>query len=86
MHGRWTKGKLALDSNLYWHENGDKIVFPTGDFASWKAAGLDANSVIADPKLRSPQTGDFTLAPDSPALKLGFVPYDWSKAGPRGGE
>jgi hypothetical protein len=40
--------------------------------------------VIADPLFVSPETGDWTLRPESPALKLGFTPFDWRKAGVTG--
>jgi len=39
--------------------------------------------LIADPRCRDPLHGDFTLAPDSPALPLGFEPIDLSDVGPR---
>jgi len=39
--------------------------------------------VIADPLFVDPDKGDFTLKPDSPALKMGFQPIDVSKVGPR---
>ena len=44
---------------------------------------VEEGSVIADPKFVDPANDDFTLAPDSPALKIGFVPFDVSKCGPR---
>ena len=47
----------------------------------WKAMGFDANSVIADPKFVDPANDNYDLQPDSPALKLGFVPIDASRIG-----
>ena len=35
---------------------------------------FDAHSIIADPLFNSPETGDFSLKPNSPATDLGFVP------------
>ena len=44
----------------------------------------DLHSVIADPLFVDPAKGDFRLKPDSPALKLGFKPFDASApAAPR---
>jgi hypothetical protein len=43
--------------------------------------GVDANSLCVDPLFVDPANGDFRFKPNSPALKLGFVPFDTSKAG-----
>jgi hypothetical protein len=45
--------------------------------------GVDAHSLAIDPLFVEPDNGDFRLRPDSPALKLGFVPIDLSKVGLR---
>ena len=45
--------------------------------------GIEQHSVEADPRFRNPAKDDFRLAPDSPALKLGFQPIDISIVGPR---
>jgi len=46
-----------------------------------QALGSDKNSVSADPLFVDPENGDFTLLPNSPALKLGFKPIDRSVIG-----
>jgi hypothetical protein len=51
--------------------------------ARWQQTGQDLNSVIADPRFTNADNGDFSLLPDSPALKLGFQPIDTSTVGPR---
>ena len=51
------------------------------DAAMWKAMGFDEHSISADPKFADRDNDDFTLAPDSPALKMGFEPIDRSKIG-----
>lgn len=43
--------------------------------------GVDSHSVAVDPGFFNPAKGDFRLKPDSPARKLGFVPFDMSKVG-----
>lgn len=45
--------------------------------------GVDAHSLAVDPLFENPANGDFTLMPESPALKMGFVPIDLSKVGLR---
>jgi len=64
----------------------NNIYFNTVDAEMGKALleknqknGVDKNSLSVDPLFA--ENGDFTLKPDSPALKLGFIPIDISKAG-----
>ncbi|WP_430931220.1 right-handed parallel beta-helix repeat-containing protein [Saccharicrinis sp. 156] len=45
--------------------------------------GVDKNSKAVDPMFVDPENGDFSLKPDSPALKMGIVPFDMSKMGLR---
>ncbi len=82
----WPDFKTLWDYNLYFHEGGQPVTFLSGKkytFDEWKARGMDQHSVIADPMFVDPAGGDFTLKPDSPALKLGFKPIDISTVGPR---
>ena len=84
-------GNIRSDLNLFWDIDGAPLT-TAGDFskpetfeplASVKARGYDLFSLVADPKFRDPQNGDFTLAEDSPAFALGFKPIDLSDVGPR---
>ena len=43
--------------------------------------GVDFHSLSSDPLFVDPEHGDFRLRPESPALKLGFIPFDMSKVG-----
>lgn len=43
--------------------------------------GVDVHSLAVDPLFVAAEDGDFRLRSDSPAMKLGFVPIDVSKAG-----
>jgi hypothetical protein len=63
---------------------GDAGVLLTFDGASldaWQKAGKDAGSVVVDPMFEDPAKQDFRLKLESPALKLGFKPFDPSRAG-----
>ena len=53
------------------------------DLDGWRRIGFDEHSVVADPLFEDPANMDFRLKPDSPALKLGFVPIDVDRIGPR---
>ncbi len=53
-------------------------------FEDWKKLGFDTHSIIADPLFVDPENHDYSLRPDSPALKLGFKPIDVSRVGLRG--
>ena len=49
----------------------------------WQALGFDVNSVVSDPQFMDVEGHDFRLGPNSPALKVGFVPVDLTKIGIR---
>jgi hypothetical protein len=73
--------KLVVDHNLYWN-NGKEVKFGTISFEEWQKRGLDKDSIIADPKLpNDPDDLNFRVPRDSPALKLGFAPFDVDQAG-----
>ena len=73
--------RLEFRSNLYWEPSGAPLDFVGRSFSQWQKLGRDTGSVLADPKFADPANGDFRLQPDSPALALGFVPIDYSRAG-----
>ncbi|MCL5994704.1 MAG: right-handed parallel beta-helix repeat-containing protein, partial [Chloroflexi bacterium] len=89
-------GRFILsDLNLFWDIEGRPVVMsgprqsgraspvPHLDLAQWQARGFDLHSVTADPCFRDPAHADFTLAPESPALALGFRPINLADVGPR---
>jgi hypothetical protein len=83
------------DLNLFWDVSGAPVALGDGrgagkgglrktyDLAGWQALGLDRHSIAADPRFVDLGARDFRLAPDSPALALGFRPIDLSAVGPR---
>lgn len=73
------------DNNLYWHAGEPGALrFLGRTFEEWQALGLDVHSRIADPRFINPESGDFGIQPDSPALELGFRPIDVSRIGLHG--
>lgn len=79
----WPGFSTLWDYNVYYHDGGKPVMFMKYTFDEWKAKWLDRNSVVADPLFVDAKNRDFTLRPESPALKLGFRPIDLSKVGPR---
>ena len=79
--GRVTARMADVDSddNIYFCKADPTISQKTLD--KLKSEGVDKNSLSADPMFVDPENGDFSFKPDSPAIKLGIIPFDTSKAG-----
>ena len=92
--GNIASGALSANANCIWFPGGRLAPSLNPEthlkecnphkisFAAWQRAGHDQLSVVADPKLTEDKK-TWHVAKKSPALKLGFVPYDWSKSGVR---
>ncbi|MBN2139075.1 MAG: right-handed parallel beta-helix repeat-containing protein [Sedimentisphaerales bacterium] len=82
LSGPWTQVKINMDNNCYWDCAGRDVALLGKNLEDWrKETGHDKNSIIADPLFVDAKNNDFRLKPDSPALKLGFKPFDYTKAG-----
>ncbi len=85
--GRWRPQVLAeTDNNLIWHVQGipffrEAELTPLGTWEKWQAAGMDRNSIIADPLFKAAAKDDYQLPLNSPALKLGFQAIPFEKIG-----
>jgi hypothetical protein len=80
--GPWTQVNINMDNNCYWNTAGQPVTFAGLSLEQWRQQKKhDEHSIIADPRFVDPRNGDFHLKPDSPALKLGFEPFDYTKAG-----
>jgi hypothetical protein len=60
-----------------------RVKAPVVSLEQWQAQGHDQGSIVADPRFVAPEKFDFTLEPDSPALKLGFKPINMTDVGVR---
>ncbi len=69
----------TTDHNIYFNTAG--AGWGKRHVAAERKHGSDMHSSVDDPAFVDPANGDFRLKPDSPALKLGFVPIDMSKIG-----
>jgi hypothetical protein len=81
--GDFSDYSFKFDRNLYWREGMGEIRFGSLSWPEWRSKGLDEHSIIADPGFAAPEMGDFTLSRSSPALAIGFAPFNVSDAGPR---
>ncbi|OHB63859.1 MAG: hypothetical protein A2168_08745 [Planctomycetes bacterium RBG_13_50_24] len=79
--GSWKEVKIVMDKNCYWNTAGEEIKPADMSFEQWQELGRDKNSIVADPMFIDPDRHDFRLDPNSPAIKLGFKPFDYTKAG-----
>jgi hypothetical protein len=80
----WFDGRVAVNRNVYWKTGGAAFDFAGKTWDEWRNFGNDAEGVIADPFFVAAEKGDYTLRPESPALKIGFKPFDWRIAGVTG--
>ncbi len=80
--GNWkTNSVFSTDRNCFFSTAGQPLDFGGLDFSSWQAAGKDRRSLIADPLFKDAGRYDFRLASASPAITLGFQPFDCTRAG-----
>ena len=81
--GVWDAAYDTVADNLFWSLDGTPFSFNGQSLAALLSAGQNTGAVIADPLFTDAAGGDFSLRPDSPALRAGFRPFDWRAAGPR---
>ncbi|MBE0540045.1 MAG: right-handed parallel beta-helix repeat-containing protein, partial [Verrucomicrobia bacterium] len=81
LSGAWGNAKTVSGSNCWFNSVGTPIEFMGKSLAEWQKLGREDGSIVADPLFVDVAGGDFRLKPGSPALALGFKPFDWSKAG-----
>lgn len=87
---RADKVRADYGSNLWFCVTEDgkpgEVDFNSKTHKDWQDLGKDVGGIIADPKFIDPKKRDFRLQEDSPIEKIGFVPFDFSKAGVYGDE
>lgn len=78
----WANVGHKSDYNCYFCTDSEKkIEFQGISFDEWKKKGQDVNSVIADPQFADVAAGNFTPKNKTMLKKIGFKPFDYSKAG-----
>ena len=81
LKGAWEKIDIQMDNNLYWNIKEEKYVFNGKSFKDWQKTGHDSNSLIANPNFKDATNFNFEIAKKNNINKIGFVPFDFSKAG-----
>jgi hypothetical protein len=80
--GSWRDTNVVVSHNLYWcTDPAQPVTFDGLSLAEWQKLGKDDGSCVADPLFADPARGDFHLKPGSPALRIGFKPFDYTQAG-----
>lgn len=76
-----SKAKAVFRKNL-WFQDGGEATFDGKSHDEWsKTTEKDVDGIVADPLFVNPDENDFHLKPGSPAEKIGFVPFEYLKAG-----
>jgi len=79
----------GAENNIVWSKAGSPVIMHESDgtpdysFEYIQNHGLEEGSIIADPLFVDAENYNFTLRPESPALKMGFRSIDCSDAGVR---
>ncbi|HAK95378.1 MAG TPA: hypothetical protein DCM87_10330 [Planctomycetes bacterium] len=79
--GTLNDDNVELERNLYFNASGAPVDFQGLTLEARQAKGWDKGSIVADPLFVDPKNGDFRLKPGSPAEKIGFRPFDYTRAG-----
>lgn len=83
--GPWQKLNFHANNNCYWNPT-RTVDFLGKSIGVWQDAGHEQGTLVADPGFVDPTARDFRLREDSPAIKLGFKPFDPTRAGVYGDE
>lgn len=83
---RWSQVNIYSDNNSYWDARTKDVRFDKVSFKEWQASGKDLNSVIASPEFANPDGFDFRIKNKALMKKIGFKPFDYSRAGVYGDE
>jgi hypothetical protein len=97
--GCWKNGRVDIDSNCYWSIAHGKSLFmistmeyggspvDTLSFKQWqKDSGRDPHSLFAKPGFEDPTAYNFHVKNLNIMRQIGFVPFDYRKAGVTGDE
>lgn len=81
LNGDWND-HFTSRNNVFWSQNGPAMFPGNAPLEAW-AKGRDTGSIVADPGVLIDAEKPWKIAPNSPAIGLGFVPFDLETVGPR---
>ena len=80
--GRGVRGVGGIWAGNLWYDcSGNKPDLDGLDWEKWRTCGKEIGGVYADPRFEDASGYDFRLKPESPALAIGFEPWDYSVSG-----
>ena len=79
--GAWDTVNAKVDDNIYWNISDNHYDFNGKDFEEWKKLDFDTRSFLEDPEFTDPENFDFSFKSNKATKKIGFIPFDHSKAG-----
>lgn len=81
LSGAWREADIAMDNNDYWDLRADTALRFCGlTFREWRRI-KDTHSIVADPLFVDPVADDFRFRSLKTVRRIGFVPFDYTKAG-----
>ncbi len=86
LSSHWSQIRINSDYNCYWDARSTDVRFDKLSFKEWQASGKDRNSMIANPEFANPEGFDYRIKNKAMMKKIGFKPFDYSKAGVYGDE
>ena len=86
LSSNWHKFNLLTDNNLYWDTRTKDIMFADKSFTEWQKSGKDVHSIVADPLFVNASAFNFSFRTNSVVRKIGFIPFDYAKAGVYGSD
>ncbi|MDO5570770.1 MAG: right-handed parallel beta-helix repeat-containing protein [Bacteroidales bacterium] len=81
LSSNWQNVKMQSNSNCYWTEN-NEITFAGKSLNDYKRSySKDNNSIIENPLFVDSEHFDFHFKSEKTVKEIGFVPFDYNKAG-----
>lgn len=84
--GHWLKCNVTMDRNCYWNPETKGFLIDSLSLKEWQQAGRDKHTIVANPLFKNVDDNDFHFKSERIVKKIGFKPFDYSKAGVYGDE